>query len=34
MIRDVLAKETPYVFQKEVYAVASVLGAILFIGSI
>ena len=31
MIRDVLAKETPYVFQKEVYAVASVLGAILFI---
>ena len=31
VIRDVLAKETPYVFQKEVYAVASVLGAILFI---
>lgn len=30
-IRDVFAKEIPYVFRKEVYAVASILGAILFI---
>ena len=31
IIRDVFAKEIPYVFRKEVYAVASILGAILFI---
>ena len=30
-IRDVFAKEIPFVFQKEVYAVASMLGAILYI---
>lgn len=30
-LRDVFAKEIPYVFQKEIYAVASVIGAILFI---
>jgi uncharacterized membrane protein YeiH len=31
VLRDVFAKEIPYVFQKEVYAVASVFGTILFI---
>lgn len=31
VLRDVFAKEIPYVFQKEVYAVASITGAILFI---
>lgn len=30
-IRDVFAKEIPFVFQKEIYAVASMLGALLFI---
>lgn len=30
-IRDVFAKEIPFVFQKEVYAVASMLGAVLYI---
>lgn len=31
VIRDVLAKEIPFIFQKEVYAVASMLGSLLFI---
>jgi uncharacterized membrane protein YeiH len=30
-LRDVFAKEIPYVFHKEIYAVASIVGAILFI---
>lgn len=32
VIRDVFAKRIPFVFREEVYAVASILGAILFIG--
>ena len=31
LIRDVFAREIPYVFRKEVYAMASILGAILYI---
>jgi uncharacterized membrane protein YeiH len=31
LIRDVFAREIPYVFRKEVYALASILGAILYI---
>lgn len=31
VLRDVFAKEIPYVFRKEIYAVASVLGAVSFI---
>ena len=31
VLRDVFAKEIPYVFHEEVYAVASIFGAILFI---
>lgn len=31
VLRDVFAKEIPYVFLKEVYAMASIFGAILFI---
>lgn len=31
VLRDVFAKEIPYVFRKEVYAVASFFGAIMFI---
>ena len=32
VIRDVFAKRIPFVFREEVYAVASIIGAILFIG--
>ncbi|MDR2884056.1 MAG: trimeric intracellular cation channel family protein [Deferribacteraceae bacterium] len=32
MIRDVLANEIPFVLSKEVYASASILGAIIFLG--
>ncbi len=31
LIRDVFAREIPYIFRKEVYALASILGAILYI---
>lgn len=31
VLRDVFAQEIPYVFRKEVYAVASIIGALLFI---
>jgi len=31
ILRDVFANEIPYVFYKEIYAVASIIGAILFI---
>lgn len=31
VIRDVFAKEIPYVFRKEIYAVASILGALAYI---
>ncbi|WP_438447578.1 trimeric intracellular cation channel family protein [Gorillibacterium sp. sgz5001074] len=33
VIRDVFAKEIPYVFRKEVYAVASILGAVSMLAS-
>ncbi len=32
MIRDILAREVPFVLQKEIYASASVLGGFIFIG--
>jgi uncharacterized membrane protein YeiH len=32
VIRDVFAKRIPFVFREEVYAIASIIGAILFIG--
>jgi len=32
VIRDVFAKRIPFVFREEVYAVASIIGAILFVG--
>lgn len=32
-LRDVFAKEIPFIFEKEIYAVASILGAIAFIVS-
>jgi uncharacterized membrane protein YeiH len=32
VIRDVFAKRVPFVFREEVYAVASVLGAVIFMG--
>ena len=31
LLRDVFAKEIPFVFRKEIYAVASIVGAIIFI---
>lgn len=31
ILRDVFAKEIPFIFQKEIYAVASILGAICYI---
>lgn len=31
VLRDVFAKEIPFVFQKEIYAVASIIGSIVFI---
>ena len=34
ILRDVFAKEIPFVFRKEVYAVASIIGAIVFMASL
>lgn len=31
LLRDVFAKEIPFIFRKEIYAVASIIGAILFL---
>jgi uncharacterized membrane protein YeiH len=31
VLRDILADETPYIFQKHVYATASLAGAVLFV---
>ena len=33
IIRDVFVKEVPYVFRKEVYAVASIIGGIIFVNA-
>lgn len=33
-LRDVFAKEIPFIFEKEIYAVASIIGAVAFIVSI
>jgi uncharacterized membrane protein YeiH len=32
LLRDVLAGDTPVIFQREVYATAALLGSVLFVG--
>ncbi|MGL4821321.1 MAG: trimeric intracellular cation channel family protein [Bacilli bacterium] len=31
ILRDILAREIPFVFQKEIYAIASIIGAVVFL---
>ncbi|MGL4522144.1 MAG: trimeric intracellular cation channel family protein [Bacilli bacterium] len=33
ILRDILAREIPFVFQKEIYAIASIVGALVFIAT-